>query len=137
MDESKYILADDELLDLSESVPLTEGGLLEDLLEEAQQVAGAINRAGVDPSSLDSRARALLFMRGFYFLGVLRGGEAYRATLLDELSGADEPPTAQFELSECCTDMFARELEGEPTETVKAVYEAVGLADADKEGAKV
>ena len=57
-------------------------------------------------------ARALFLMRGFYFLGILRGGEAYRASLLlnDNLN-ADERPTVPFELSESCTDLFVQDVQ--------------------------
>ena len=57
-------------------------------------------------------ARALFLMRGVYFLGILRGGEAYRASLLlnDNLN-ADERPTVPFELSESCTDLFVQDVQ--------------------------
>lgn len=128
MNENKYILPDSELIDLSEMAPLTEGAELEDLLDEAQQVAAAIEKTGLDISSLKHSPRALLFMRGFYFLGVLRGGEAYRATLLlgDDLN-ADEPPAIPFELSESCTDLFVQDVQGKPSETLRAIYKTVGL----------
>lgn len=127
MDECKYIMTNSELFDLSEYTPLTEGGTLEEFLSEAQQVAGAIEKTGVDLSALWPQARALFFMRGFYFLGILRGGEAYRAALLDDTPGAEEPPTAPFELSDACADLCAKELEGKPTETVRAIYRTLGL----------
>lgn len=127
MEENEYIFSDGDLLDLSESAPLTEGGPLSDLLSEAQAVAGAIKKTGVDLSRLCPQARALFLMRGFYFLGMLRGGEAYRATLLDDIPGAVDRPTVPFELSEVCADLFAKELEGQPTETVRAIYQALGL----------
>ena len=38
MKEKKYILSDDELLELSDSAPMIEGGTLEDFLSEAEQV---------------------------------------------------------------------------------------------------
>lgn len=127
MDENKYIFSDEELFELSESAPLTEGGTLEDILSEAQQVAAAIEKTGVDLSTLWPQARALFLMRGFYFLGILRGGEAYRATLLDDIPGADDPQTVPFELSESCAELCAAELQGKPSETLKAIYRALGL----------
>ena len=130
MDENKYILSDEDLFDLSESAPLTEGGLLEDLLSEAQQVAEAIKKTGVDLSALSPQARALFFMRGFYFLGILRGGEAYRATLLDDIPGADEPPTVPFELSDSCADLCVDDFQQMPADTARALYETVGLMGA-------
>lgn len=129
MNEKKYILSDDDLLELSEETPLTEGGILEDLLDAADQVAEAVRASGVNLSALDDRARSLFFMRAFYFLGVLRGGEAYRAELLllEDDAGADEPPQVRFELSDSCADLFADDLRGKPSETLKAIYKAVGL----------
>lgn len=127
MEENEYIFSDGDLLDLSESAPLTEGGPLDDFLAEARVVAEAIEKTGADLSGLWPQARALFFMRGFYLLGILRGGEAYRATLLDDIPGAVERPAVPFELSEVCADLFAKELEGQPTETVRAIYQALGL----------
>lgn len=127
MEENKHIFSDEDLLYLSESCPLSEGGTLEDFLSEAQEVAGAIEKTGVDLSGLWPQARALFLMRGFYFLGILRGGETYRATLLDDIPGADERPTVPFELSASCADLCVKDFEGEPTETVRAIYQALGL----------
>ena len=127
MNEKKYILSDDDLLELSEETPLTEGGILDDLLDAADQVAVAVRASGVNLSALDDRARSLFFMRAFYFLGVLRGGEAYRAKLLDDDDGADEPPQVHFELSDSCADLFADDLQGEPSEVLNAIYKAVDL----------
>lgn len=127
MDE-KYILSDDELFDLSESAPLTEGGTLDELLDESKEVMRAIDAAKADDGVLvDDRAWALYLMRGFYFLGILRGGEAYRATLLDDIPGADEPPAVPFALSESCTYLFAKDFEGEPSETLEAIYKILDL----------
>lgn len=123
-----YILSNDELFDLSESAPLTEGGTLDELLDEAKEVMRAIDEAKADDGVLvDNRAWALYLMRGFYFLGILRGGEAYRATLLDDIPGADEPPIVPFALSESCTDLFVKDLAEEPSETLEAIYKALGL----------
>jgi len=128
MNEKKYILPDDELLELSEGAPLTEGGTLEDLLNEAEQVAEAVQKADIRFSDLDFRAKALFYMRAFYFLGVLRGGEAYRAELLlDDGLNADALPQVPFELSDICAELFADDLRGKPSETLKAIYRAVGL----------
>ena len=128
MNKNKYILPDSELVDLSELAPLTEGATLEDFLDEAQHVAAAIEKVGVDISRLKPKARALLFMRGFYFLGVLRGGEAYRASLLlNDDPNADELPPIPFELSESCTDLFVQDVQGKPSETLRAIYKTAGL----------
>lgn len=126
--DKKYILPDDELFDLSESAPLTEGGTLDELLDEAKEVMRAIDEAKADDGVLvDDRAWALYLMRGFYFLGILRGGEAYRATLLDDIPGADAPPTVPFALSESCTDLFVKDLEGDPSKTLETIYKILNL----------
>lgn len=128
MNEKKYILSDDDLLELSEGAPLTEGGTLEEFLSEAEQVAEAVKKTEVSFSGLDLRAKALFYMRAFYFLGVLRGGEAYRVELLlDDDIDAEELPQVPFELSDSCADLFADDLRGKPSETLKAIYKAVGL----------
>jgi len=128
MNAKKYILNDDELLELSEGVPLTEGGTLEDLLSEAEQVAEGIKKTEMSFSGLDLRAKALFYMRAFYFLGVLRGGEAYRGELLlDDDINAEELPRVPFELSDSCTELFADDLRGKPSETLNAIYKTVGL----------
>ncbi len=124
MNEKKYILPDDELLELSEGTPLTEGGTMEDFLSEAEQVAEGIKKTGVSFSGLDLRAKALFYMRAFYFLGVLRGSEAYRGELLDN---AEELPDVPFKLDDGCAELFADDLRGEPSETLKAIYKTVGL----------
>lgn len=87
----KGILSDAELLELADFTPFTEG---EPVLmcepgwepfccfwHEATEVAKAIAAEATRLSS--GQARALFAMRGFYFLGILRGGEAYRNSLID------------------------------------------------------
>lgn len=128
MKEKKYILSDDELLELSDSAPMIEGGTLEDFLSEAEQVAEAVQKAKVSFFGLDLRGKALFYMRAFYFLGVLRGGEAYREELLlDDDINAEELPQVPFELFNSCAELFADDLRGKPSETLKAIYKAVGL----------
>lgn len=136
MNENKYILPNDELVELSELAPLTEGGTLEDLLGEAKEVMRAIDEAKADDGVLvDDRAWALYLMRGFYFLGMLRGGEAYRAALLIDNDRDDDVPEAvPFALSKSCTNLFVRDIQGEPTETLTEIYRTVGLMDSDEEG---
>ena len=138
MDENKYILPDDELVDLSELAPLTEGGTLDELLSEAKEVMRAIDEARADDGVLvDDRAWALYLMRGFYFLGMLRGGEAYRAALLIDDDKVDKvPDNVPFALSESCTADFVRDIQGEPGETLTAIYKVLdlmGAAEGDRE----
>lgn len=132
MDKKQYILPDSEILELSEYAPMTEGGTLEELLEETEQVAVAIKRTGEDLSGLDEKAKALFYMRAFYFLGVLRGGEAYRVSLLlgDDIN-TEEPPQITFELSGNCAELFVDDLrvQSKPSKTLKTVYKALGLGE--------
>lgn len=127
-----YILSDEELLELSEYAPMTEGGTLEELLEEAKVVAAAIRKTGESLSGLDKRAKALFYMRAFYFLGVLRGGEAYRVSLLlDDDINAEEPPQIDFGLSDSCAELFADDLrvQGKPSKMLMEIYKAVDLGE--------
>lgn len=100
------ILTDDELLFLNESTPFTEGSGLTEFLEEAAEVAKVVNP--VCATTKDNRVRLLLLMRGFYFLGVLRGGEAYRDTLTDDVDSAQKLSFDQCSVS--CTELFADDL---------------------------
>lgn len=136
MEENKYILPDDELMELSELAPLTEGGTLDDFLAEAKEVMRAIDEAEADDGVLvDDKAWALYLMRGFYFLGMLRGGEAYRAALLiDDGKSDDVPEAVPFALDKGCTDDFVWAVQGEPTETLTDIYKVLGLMDTVDEG---
>ena len=130
MNEKKYILSDDELLDLSEFNTLTEGDGLEELLEEARHVAEAVRQTGERLNGMDKKARVLFYMRAFYFLGILRGGEAYRFYLMmGNDDSARRPRQIPYTLDGLCTEIFADDLRipGKPSETLKAIYKAVGL----------
>jgi len=76
------ILSDKDLMELSEDVPMPEGGTLEQFIGEAGVVEQAIQATGVKLPQLRPTSRALFLMRAFYLLGVLRGGEAYRNAIL-------------------------------------------------------
>lgn len=55
MNENKYILSDADIMELSEGCPMTEGGTLDEFVEEAAVVSQAVALAGVDlkaPSQL-------------------------------------------------------------------------------------
>ena len=100
------LLENEELKFLSEYTPYAEGGILSEFEEEGKRVAKAL--AQVNTQVADKRAKRLLLLRGFYFLGVLRGAEAYRTVVLDEVK--PEYPDADplpFELDEVCTQLFA------------------------------
>ena len=100
------LLENEELKFLSEYTPYAEGGILSEFEEEGKRVAKALAHANAQVA--DKRAKRLLLLRGFYFLGVLRGAEAYRTVVLDEVK--PEYPDADplpFELDEVCTQLFA------------------------------
>lgn len=78
---NKHILSDKDLMELSESAPMPEGGTLEQFLQEADVVAQAVQATGVKLQQLHPSSRALFLMRAFYLLGVLRGGESYRGEM--------------------------------------------------------
>lgn len=78
---NKHILSDKDLMELSENVPMPEGGTLEQFTWEAGVVANAVQATGVKLQQLRPISRALFLMRAFYLLGVLRGGESYRQKL--------------------------------------------------------
>lgn len=112
-----------DLADLSESVPLSEEGGFVDFMAEARELAAAVEEAGIDlGKAKDKRARALFLMRGFYLLGVLRGGEAVRAVLLDE-----EAEKGRFVLSRACALLFLKELSGLSSFLLEANCKAIGL----------
>lgn len=103
------LLENEELKFLSEYTPYAEGGILSEFEEEGKRVAKAL--AQVNTQVADKRAKRLLLLRGFYFLGVLRGAEAYRTVVLDEVK--PEYPDADplpFELDEVCAQLFADDL---------------------------
>lgn len=97
-----------DLAELLEDALLSEGDGLEMFQMEAEAVASALKDAGVPAGKVSpGRARSLFLMRAFYFLGVLRGGEAVRNMLL----GEDVAEDKKFVLAEWCTQRFAEELE--------------------------
>ena len=100
------LLENEELKFLSEYTPYAEGGILSEFEEEGKRVAKALAQGNTQVA--DKRAKRLLLLRGFYFLGVLRGAEAYRTVVLDEVN--PEYPDADplpFELDEVCAQLFA------------------------------
>lgn len=122
------ILPDEELHYLSEYTPYPEGGLLSEFEEEGQRVVQAIAQANIQVT--DKRARRLLLLRGFYFLGVLRGAEAYRTAVAvleavkPELLAHEPLP---FELDEGCAQLFADDLNQLPQGELDSLCSALGM----------
>ena len=119
-------LSDEELRFLSEYTPYAEGGLLSEFEEEGKRVMEAL--AQVNAEVTDKRAQQLFLLRGFYFLGVLRGAEAYRNTILDTVNPdrQDAEPLA-FELDEGCAQLFADDLNKLPRGELERLCSALGV----------
>lgn len=137
MNENKYILSDADIMELSEGCPMTEGGTLDEFVEEAAVVSQAVAVAGVDLKQLRPNSRALFLMRAFYFLGILRGGESYREELrvIDELdSGAldnEIQETCPFSMVDWASQDMAEELDTPEFENRKRLIELLHMGDVD------
>ena len=127
-----YILSDEALLNLSEITPYSEGDACLWYVEEGTPVGGfwgiaeeVAKATAADAAQISSgQGRALLAMRAFYFLGVLRGGEAYRRLVAPEDEGEklqDLPFTVDSEL-------FAEDLEAMPPEWLARLQALLGLS---------
>lgn len=112
-----------DLADLSEGVPLSEEGGIVDFMTEARELAAAVKEAGIElGKAKDKRVRTLFLMRGFYLLGVFRGGEAARAVLLNE-----DTEKGRFGLSHACALLFLQELTGLSSFLLEARCKEIGL----------
>ncbi len=101
-----YVLSDEALLSLSETTLYGEGDNCLWYVEDwkpvggfwsiAEEVAQATAADAVQISS--GQGRAILAMRAFYFLGVLRGGEAYRrlVSIAEEVAQATAADAVQI-----------------------------------------
>lgn len=132
MDGKKYILSDENIRDLTDTTPFSEGdpvGFLEDgdgcgFWMAAEEVAEA---SAVQAAKLPAgQARALFHMRAFYFLGVLRGAEEYRSMLTDKF----ELKTIPFSLDDGCSQEFRESLEAMPPEEFRRLCALLGLSVA-------
>lgn len=101
------ILDDEEIRYFGEYVPFAEGGGMDGFEEELDAVKAALVRAGV--RTCQGKARYLSLMRGMYFLGVIRGAEAYRDNLLD-LKKEAWRPQMELELDPVCAEQFEEDL---------------------------
>ena len=127
-----YVLSDEALLNLSEITPYSEGDNWLWYVEEGTPVGGfwgiaeeVAKATAADAAQISSgQGRAILAMRAFYFLGVIRGGEAYRRLILPEEEDEnllDLPFTVDSEL-------FAEDLEAMPPEWMARLHALLGLS---------
>ena len=70
------------------------------------------------------QARALFHMRSFYFLGVIRGAEEYRAMLTDDM----EVKNAPFSLDDYFAEEFREALEAMEPEDFQRLCALLGLS---------
>lgn len=127
-----YILSDEALLNLSEITLYSEGENWLWFVEDgkpvggfwsiAEEVARATAADAVQVST--GQGRAILAMRAFYFLGVLRGGEAYRRLILPE-EDDEKLPDLPFTVD---SELFAEDLEAMPPEWMARLQAFLGLS---------
>lgn len=114
MERINYILEDSHLRDIADGTPYSEGRLLSDFMDELAEARKACTEA--DVALCSGPARLLFLVRSVYLLGVLRGGEGYRAELLaaeyvsNPGMGQQTFAPVPFELSESCAQMFVDDL---------------------------
>ena len=126
-----YVLSDEALLSLSEYTPYSEGDNWLWFVEDGKPVGGfwsiaeEVARAtAADAVQISSgQGRALLAMRAFYFLGVLRGGEAYRRLVAPEEED-EELLELPFEVD---SELVAEDLEAMPPEWMARLLALLGL----------
>lgn len=88
----------------------------------AEEVARATAADAVHLRS--GQARALLAMRAFYLLGVLRGGEAYRNLIVD--SDGDEPEFKDLPF-DVYSELFVADLKELTPEEFNSILALLGL----------
>ena len=139
--EAKIFLSDDELRALGDWTPLGEGegvGFLEASGELAGGFPDALRdvaaAAGGEARRLPGPERVLFLCRAFYFLGVLRGGEAYRDSLGCDAE-AELPEPLPFELDDFSAADFADGLLELKPEDRDKLLELLGLRIANGGGA--
>ena len=121
---NNYILTDEELNELAEYALCTQGGLLSDFLNEVKVAAQATKNEGA--ALRNEKARILFLMRAVYFLGIQRGGEAYRWKLQaqDDLEESEQMALA---LSESCLSTALWDLECLSEKELKKLWSVLGL----------
>lgn len=121
---NNYILTDEELNELAEYALCTQGGLLSDFLNEVKVAAQATKNEGA--ALRNEKARILFLMRAVYFLGIQRGGEAYRLELQVQYD-LEESERMAFALSESCLSTALWDLECLSEKELKKLWGLLGL----------
>ncbi len=134
------ILSDKEIAEISEFTPFAEGDgvYYEDDGEFLCGFWGAAEEAAAAAPLQAAKlktglARALFHMRSFYFLGVLRGAEAYRSALIED---EDVPSYMPFALDAYSAEEFREDLETMPPEVFRRLCALLGLSVQWEDGPK-
>lgn len=130
METKKYILSNEDIRNLTDTTPFSEGepvGFLEDgdgcgfwMAAEEVAVASAVQAAKLTTG----QARALFHMRSFYFLGVIRGAEEYRSMLTEDMESENAP----FSLDDYASAEFRESLETMAPEDFQRLCALLGLS---------
>lgn len=128
-----YILSDEDLKCLSEYTPYSEGDAFLWVIDIGQKMGGfwGIAKDVAEAIAADAvhlcsgQARALLAMRAFYLLGVLRGGEAYRNLVVDSDGEEPEFKDMPFEVD---SELFVEDLKELPQEEFNNILALLGLS---------
>lgn len=133
-----FILSDKEIVDLRDFTPFPEGDPIYFYDDDDETpilgfwgVAEEVARATAAEAAMleTGQARALLMMRSFYFLGVLRGAEEYRSYITaDEHLEDNGLEAIPFELAEGAAEDFREELDKMPPKLFKRLCAMLGLS---------
>lgn len=128
------LLENEELKFLSEFTPYAEGSGLADFMDEAKHVAAYMERlAG---KVIAPQAKLLAMMRGFYLLGVLRGGAEYRSEVISKLEvempdlSVKEYEDPVFDPDDECAADFAWDINQLTEQELEQVCKKIGLPAA-------
>lgn len=134
MDEKKYILSNDEIWDLISFTGFEEGDPV-CFMEDGEPCGGfwalaeqVVNASAAQAARLEAgQARALFYMRSFYLLGVIRGAEAYRFSMLDT-DDEEGQPVVFFTPDDGFENDFREGLERLPPELFQRLCALLGLS---------
>ena len=128
------LLENEELKFLSEFTPYAEGSGLADFMDEAKHVAAYMERLAGKVRA--PQAKLLAIMRGFYLLGVLRGGAEYRSEVISKLEveipdlSVKEYEDPVFDPDDECAADFAWDINQLTEQELEQVCKKIGLPAA-------